>query len=327
MKYNEIINSFCSAFLCGETSRLWVGERFWMVDNLSGGSSRESGTPARLPIKISMSFCIFCKSGSMSVRIQQHNHTVTAGQMLVIFAGQILEKVRVEGDLRVIFMSIDSEFIMTQVRSRYRNILSGILLRSSEPTLVRLGEEDAACFENLYSDIKAILKTLPEDCADGVLSGYISIFGSMLASWLREDGQTAEGMEKELQPQDRPDDKDRTRSDRTSKRTCEAVLMRFQSDIHNFSSRFKTVGYYAARQKLSPRHFSRLVKTASGQDPKDLIKEYVILEAKSLLLSDNYSVHEVASLLGFDNDSFFNRYFKNATGITPGLFLSSASTL
>lgn len=102
---------------------------------------------------------------------------------------------------------------------------------------------------------------------------------------------------------------------------------RFQSDIHNFSSKFKTVGYYAQRQKLSPRHFSRLVKAVSGQDPKDIIKEYVILEAKSLLLSENYSVHEVASLLGFDNDSFFNRYFKTATGITPGLFLASGGTV
>lgn len=125
----------------------------------------------------------------------------------------------------------------------------------------------------------------------------MTIFGSLLSEWLEDTTEL-------------------------DKSPAESVFLKFQSDVHNFSSRFKSVAYYASRQNISPRHFTRLIKEASGQDPKDIIREYVILEAKSLLQSGNYSVHEVASKLGFDNDSFFNRYFRKAAEITPGRYIN-----
>lgn len=298
MKYDDMIEALASMYLSDAGSRLWIKDRFCMLDNLwdSPASTPHRGT-IRFPIKISMSFCIYCRSGKMSLRVQQQEHIVEGGQMLVIFAGQILERVMVEGELKVIFISIDSEYIMTQVRSRYRNRLRGWILRSSEPTLLCPDENGSSGFEKLCAGLKMLLKDAEGDYADGILSGFVTIFGSLLSEWLED---TAE----------------------LDKSPAESVFLKFQSDVHNFSSRFKSVAYYASRQNISPRHFTRLIKEASGQDPKDIIKEYVILEAKSLLQSGNYSVHEVASKLGFDNDSFFNRYFRKAAGITPGRYIN-----
>ncbi len=97
--------------------------------------------------------------------------------------------------------------------------------------------------------------------------------------------------------------------------------MAFQSDIHNFSRKDRTVNFYARRQFISEKHFSRLIKKASGQKPLDIIREYVILDAKSLLLSGSYSVKQVSEILGFQNHSFFTRFFRLATGKTPGEFV------
>ena len=99
------------------------------------------------------------------------------------------------------------------------------------------------------------------------------------------------------------------------------VLYRFQEDIHNFSRKDRTVGFYARRQFISEKHFSRLVKKASGKKPLDLIREYVLLDAKSLLLSGKYSIKEVSDTLGFQNHSFFTRFFRLSTGKTPGEFM------
>lgn len=300
MKYSDIITALTATYLAGGYNKVTVGDRFCMVDNLDGGlgEAKSLSGKIRFPIKITMSFCIYCRSGRMSLRVQQQDHTVGSGQMMVIFAGQIVERVSVEGPLEVIFVSVDSEFIMTQVRSRQRNKLRGLILRSSEPTLLHLDASDAEGFESLCRGLRQILKDVDVEYAEGLLSGFTTMFGSLLASWFNDAPQT----------------------DKTS---AERVLMRFQTDVHNFSSRFKTVSYYAARQRLSSRHFSRLIKEASGRDPKDLIKEYVVLEAKSLLQSGNYSVREVADMLGFENDSFFNRYFKYAAGVTPGAYLQN----
>ncbi|MGN0190633.1 MAG: AraC family transcriptional regulator [Candidatus Cryptobacteroides sp.] len=297
MRYSDIISALTTTYLSGGYHKVTVGDRFCMVDNLDGGPGGEQSDrrKIRFPIKITMSFCIYCHSGKMSLRVQQQDYVVGSGQMLVIFAGQIVERASVEGPLAVVFLSVDSEFIMTQVRSRQRNKLRGFILRSTEPTLLHPDTSDAESFESLCRVLRQILKNVDRDYAEGLLSGFITIFGSLLACWFNDAPQSVRS-------------------------TAETVLMRFQSDVHNFSSRFKKVSYYAARQRLSSRHFSRLIKEVSGRDPKDLIKEYVVLEAKSLLQSGNYSVREVADLLGFENDSFFNRYFKSAAGVTPGVY-------
>ena len=81
------------------------------------------------------------------------------------------------------------------------------------------------------------------------------------------------------------------------------------------------MGFYARRQCISEKHFSRLVKKASGCKPLDLIRDYVILDAKSLLLSGKYSIKQVSEMLGFQNHSFFTRFFRTSVGKTPGEFM------
>lgn len=57
-------------------------------------------------------------------------------------------------------------------------------------------------------------------------------------------------------------------------------------------------------------NFSRTIKKACDRKPLDIIREYVILDAKSLLLTGRYSVKEVSEKL--------------ATGKSPLEFLKSA---
>lgn len=47
------------------------------------------------------------------------------------------------------------------------------------------------------------------------------------------------------------------------------------------------------------------------------IQKMVILEAKSLLGNKNFSVQQISDMMNFPNPSFFGKYFKAATGMTP----------
>ena len=49
----------------------------------------------------------------------------------------------------------------------------------------------------------------------------------------------------------------------------------------------------------------------------DYIEGFVILEAKALIKSRNYSMLQISEMLHFASQSFFGRYFKKATGFTP----------
>lgn len=304
MKYEDLILSFCSAYLKGYIAQVAVKHKFYMLDNLGTAPASpllRSAGPIRYPVRVTMSFCIYCKSGHISARVQQKDFSVGAGDLLIIFAEQILEYTSLTEDCKVIFFAIDSDYVMTEVRSRHRKTLRHWLLSSKKPMLIHLPQDDADNFEHLCRSIQYIVKTSDSEYADGIISGFTAIFGNLMLNW----GSEKPGPEDMEQKHDK----------------AETILMKFQSDIHSFSAKFRSVAYYSRRQNLSSRHFARLIKEASGRKPLDIIREYVVLEAKSLLISEKYTVHEVAEKLGFQNDSFFNRYFRSATGLTPGEFM------
>jgi len=68
---------------------------------------------------------------------------------------------------------------------------------------------------------------------------------------------------------------------------------------------------------LSPSYLSDLLKKETGMNAQDHIHFHLIEEAKSLLLSTQYSVGEVAFQLGFEYPQYFSKLFKLKTGQTP----------
>jgi AraC family transcriptional regulator len=81
----------------------------------------------------------------------------------------------------------------------------------------------------------------------------------------------------------------------------------------------------AAVARLSPYHFARQFKTATGLPPH----QYVILRrverAKRLLQAGtDVSLAEVAACAGFADQSQFSQHFKRLVGLTPGQFRMSA---
>ena len=82
----------------------------------------------------------------------------------------------------------------------------------------------------------------------------------------------------------------------------------------------RSVGFYAAQMHLSPKYFTTLIKRTSGQTAADWINHYVILEAKNLLKYSTMNVQEIAYSLNFPNQSFFGKYFKHHTGMTPSQY-------
>lgn len=50
---------------------------------------------------------------------------------------------------------------------------------------------------------------------------------------------------------------------------------------------------------------------------KKLIEEYVISEAKSMLLSTTMSIQQISDELNFPSQSVFGKYFKLVDGISP----------
>ena len=98
------------------------------------------------------------------------------------------------------------------------------------------------------------------------------------------------------------------------------LFARFYDDIVKYHRESHEVKFYAKRLCFSPKYFSFLIRQETGVAAPDWIARYVIVQAKSLLRSNLYTMQEVSDRLGFSEQSAFSRYFRHHTGITPTQF-------
>ena len=85
-----------------------------------------------------------------------------------------------------------------------------------------------------------------------------------------------------------------------------------------------TLGQMAAVARLSPYHFARQFRTATGLPPHQFVIARRVERAKPLLQAGDLSLAEVAAHVGFSDQSQFTRHFKRLVGMTPGLFRTPA---
>ena len=80
----------------------------------------------------------------------------------------------------------------------------------------------------------------------------------------------------------------------------------------------REVKYYADLLHISPKHLSKVVRTATnGLSPVKWIEQYVMAQAKRLIETRaTQTLQETAYLLGFSEPTSFYRYFKRVTGMT-----------
>jgi AraC-like DNA-binding protein len=81
-----------------------------------------------------------------------------------------------------------------------------------------------------------------------------------------------------------------------------------------------SVAYFAQKANLSPNYFGDLVKHFTGESPIEHIHNYIIASAKEKLQTTNLSISEISYSLGFDYPTYFTRFFRKMTGISPRLF-------
>ena len=79
----------------------------------------------------------------------------------------------------------------------------------------------------------------------------------------------------------------------------------------------RDVNYYAEKLNISSKYLTNIVNQVTGHTPKTIIDQYVILQLKLHLKRSTQSIKEMAWEFHFADVSFFCRYFKKHTGLTP----------
>ena len=107
------------------------------------------------------------------------------------------------------------------------------------------------------------------------------------------------------------------------KNTHQEIAKNFKRYIEENMDQFLSLADYAGALHISIKKLTNISHEYFLMSPAKYIAYRKILEAKRLLSNVKISIKEVAYQLGFDQPTYFTKYFKKHTGLTPKEFIKS----
>lgn len=98
------------------------------------------------------------------------------------------------------------------------------------------------------------------------------------------------------------------------------LFVSFRRLVEKKFNRVHTVQGYADQLNVAVRTLNKSVNECSSMSPLAFINERIILEAKRMIRYTNLMVKEIAFDLGYDDPSYFVKFFKRQTGYLPSEF-------
>lgn len=245
----------------------------------------------RCPYRLGQVVAILCDAGTASGSINLKSYDLKKNNMLVVLADHITEAHSVSDDFKGTYIFMSQSFLSKlNIGDAYKFYES----IEREPCF-RLDDRMADSVR-LYIDMCRTMMQLSDQNpnTEESLQLLSRLFFLNLGWFLHR-----EAMEKN-----------------TVSRQSD-VMEQFLTLVKAHYKTHRDVEYYAGLMNLSPKYMSTVVKSASGKSALQWIEEYVVLDAKTQLGSTLNAIQQISDDLNFPTQSFFGRYFKRATGMSP----------
>ena len=97
----------------------------------------------------------------------------------------------------------------------------------------------------------------------------------------------------------------------------QTIFDRFLQLVTQHCAEQHQIGYYAERMCLTERYLTTVIRQTSGTTAKDWIDRALITRIKIELRHTDKPAAQIAEEMHFANPSFFSKYFRRLTGMTP----------
>nr|WP_294779950.1 helix-turn-helix domain-containing protein [uncultured Flavobacterium sp.] len=241
------------------------------------------------PSKHSCHTLIFITSGQHTMKLGYQEFTTTDNEIIVIPAGQIFSLDNVNNIHNGYICQFHPDVLIRRYGSRELLNEFDFLKISGNPK-IKLASEDTGAIIN-------ILGRLKKEYSETTIAD-LNIVQSYLITLFYEMNKNAEKTSKSIS-------------------AAEAITTKFKELIHDQIKTQHQVNFYSSLLNVTPNHLNKCVKTVTGKSAVKWIDDSILLEAKYLLFQTTLSVGEIASEVGFEDQSYFSRFFKKLEGISP----------
>lgn len=246
------------------------------------------------PCQIKAGIFALCIKGEIKVTLNLHEYTVKENDFVVIIPGSFIQIHSASSDARVAFMGFSSNFI--QAMNYWKYMTDHLSIALIHP-IIPLPESNAAFFVDTFS-----LLTKAEN-------GQIQLFNKQIIASIMDIFYNVLKIIYENTFADFKEDEKKKPREYT-------VLKEFlQLVFENYKQEHK-VSFYANEIGLTLSHFCATIKKATGKTAQDIIREFIIMDAKAQLKNGDEKINKIAKSLGFSATAF-NRFFLEYVKMTP----------
>ena len=244
----------------------------------------------RHPYQLDTSLAIYCEKGQAGGKLNLHDCTLTEGGFLIILPGNIVESFERSDDFEATYIFMSEAFLnnleIADSFKYYRSI--------SECPYITFGQEGKDAMALYIGMARKMLSLKENPNRYEVIKLLTKAFFLGMGYFIHPASRTEESFD-----------------------ARDAIVRKFLSLLKDNYLEHRDVEFYADKMNMTAKYMSTVVKLVSGKSASKWIDEYVVLHAKALLSSTTKSINEVCYEMGFSSLSFFGRYFKRVTGLSP----------
>lgn len=296
---NEVLPSFSIAqlrALAGIDVGHCIGDDFLMFDERT-----RDLLLFKDPCRVDALAVMFCTSGRIRCRINLKEYEVCEGMMVVSTPTNIVQ-VDYGGEEGPCLDFTSRGFILStrflkDLHIDMKNIIP-LYMQIQNESCIRMRMQDIRLLDRYYALLDETLSRRSlhmTEIANGLIASMIHTFSDALMS---------SGAEAQLPAE-------------SSKNRRKMFFEQFMTLLDQYHCSERSLKFYADKLYITPKYLSAVIKEVSGRSAAAWVDDFVVLEAKTLLKFSDLSIQQIAYRLNFSTQSFFGKYFKHQTGMSP----------
>lgn len=262
---------------------------FIAKEDLPGDTLRAYGG---FPCRIRAALFVYCIEGTMNVRINLQDHTLSQGDFCLLLPHSFIQILEISESTRVRLVGLSASY--AESYNMLQPLSASIDAIACAP-IVALNTEQAEVLTSAISMLHQANRIKPEEIRNRLISNTIESIALMVMPLFSQ-----------------PLSGHRTRMSRS-----EEIVQQFYALVMKHYSTEHKVSYYAQQLNISSPYLCAIINKQTGVTALQIINRSIIADAKSQLRTGNQPVKAIALSLGFDNTAFFSKFFRCQTGQTP----------
>lgn len=237
---------------------------------------------------------VLIQKGSTYLQINESKYEIREKTLYFIAPGQLCKILDYSPDIQGYCIAFDIDYFLLCLKNQVQLCFYPFFQSNTHPTLPLNAKQFEKTFD-LLRKIEIEYKNREVINDDLLTKLYLNILLIEIERCYKMKGkdQTSEQSKKHL------------------------IASKFKQLVEKHYQSVRKVSEYADMLTMAPNYLNDIVKEATHQSASEIIHDRLILEAKAQLIQSEMSINEIAHHLQFNDSSYFCRFFRKQTGVSP----------